>query len=240
MSTKSLCLNAVLVAVMKKIAKVLCAVVIGLVFTISSAIADEIPFSGFLGDKTAYDRLKHSAGGGAKFRWFKPGVDFTKYNKFIVDSVIFYLANHANDKGIDPQDMKELADSFNKELVAAFQGKYPIVSEPGPDVARIRVAITNVQPSKPGLSSVTSVVPVGLGISLIKKSTTGGWTGGGEICAELMVLDSSTNDAIAMAVDQRKAEFEQRFSKWGSANDSFKFWSERIVKFLNYAKGITR
>ena len=225
---------------MKKVAEVLGAVVIGLVFTISSAIADDIPFSGFLGNKTVYDRLKHSAGGGAKFRWFKHGVDFKKYNKFMVDSVIFYLANDAEYAGIDPQDMKELADSFNKELVSAFQGKYPIVAEPGSDVARIRIAITNIKPSKPRLSAVTSIVPVGLAVSLIKKETTGGWTGSGEMCAELMVIDSSTNDAIAMAVDQRKAEFEQRFSKWGSANDTFKLWSERIVKFMDYAKSIKR
>ncbi|HBL23320.1 MAG TPA: DUF3313 domain-containing protein [Deltaproteobacteria bacterium] len=225
---------------MKKMAKVLFAVVIGLVFTISSAIADEIPFSGFLGNRTVYDRLKHSVGGGAKFRWFKPGVDFKKYNKFMVDSVIFYLANDADYKGIDPQDMKDLADSFNKELVAAFKGKYPIVADPGPDVLRIRLAITNIKPSKPRLSAATSIVPVGLAVSLVKKETTGGWTGSGETCAELMILDSSTNDAIAMAVDQRKAEFEQRFSKWGSANESFRFWSERIVMFLDYAKGIKR
>ena len=225
---------------MKKVAKVLCAVVIGLVLMISSAIADDIPFSGFLGDKTVYDRLKHSAGGGAKFRWFNPRVDFNKYNKFMVDSVIFYLASDADYKGIDPQDMKDLADSFNKELVSAFHGKYPIVAEPGPDVARIRLAITNIKPSKPGVSSVTSIVPVGLGISLLKKGATGGWTGGGETAAEFMALDSMTNEVIAIAVDQRKAEFEQRFSKWGSANDTFKLWSERIVKFMDYAKSIKR
>jgi len=43
-----------------------------------------------------------------------------------------------------------------------------------------------------------------------------------------------------MAVDQRKAEFEQRFSKWGSANHAFKFWSGKIVKFIDDAHGIKR
>ena len=226
---------------MKKGAKVVCAVVIGLVFTISSAIADDVPFSGFLGNKAVYDQLKHSAGGeGAKFRWIKAGVDFTKYNKVMVDSVIFYLAGNAGYKGIDPQEMKALADSFNKELVAAFQGKYPIVAEPGPDVLRIRIAITNIQPIKPGVSTVTSVLSAGLSAIIVKKEVTAGWTGSGETCAEMMILDSLTNDAVAMAVDERKAEYELRFTKWGSANDAFKLWSERIVKFMDYAKGIHR
>lgn len=157
----------------------------------------------------------------------------------MVDSVIFYLAPDAY-KGIDPQEMKELADFFNTEIMTAFRDKYPIVSEPGPDVARIRIAITNAKPSKPGISAVTSVLPVGLGISFIKKGATGGWAGSGETCAEFEALDSMTNEAIVMAVDQQQAQFEERFSKLGSAKDAFKFWSERIVKFLDEQKGSKR
>ena len=133
-----------------------------------------------------------------------------------------------------------MADSFNKEIVSAFKGKYPIVAEPGPDVARIRIAITNVKPSKPGISAVTSVVPVGLGISTIKKGATGGWTGSGETGAELIVLDTTTDEVIARTVDQQQAAFESRFSKWGSATDAFKFWSERLVAFMDDAHGIKR
>jgi hypothetical protein len=170
----------------------------------------------------------------------KEGVDIKKYNKFMVDSVIFYLADSAEYKGIDPQEMKELADSFNRELVAAFKDKWPIVAEPGPDIARIRIAITDIKPSKPGVSAVTSIIPIGLGVSLVKKGATCGWSGSGETGIELMTLDSVTDEVIVMAVDRRNAEFEQRFSKWGSANDAFKFWSEKIVSFIDDAHGIKR
>lgn len=226
--------------VMKKLAKIMLAVVIGIVFTASSALAANPPFSGFLGSPQEYKKLKPGPKDGAKLRWIKPGTDFKKYDKFMVDSVIFYLADKSENKGIDPQEMKELADSFNKEIVAAFKDKYPIVAEPGPDVARIRFAITNIKQSKPGISAVTSIVPVGLGISIIKKGATGGWTGSGETGGELMALDSTTNEVIVMAVDQQQAAFASRFSKWGSANDAFKFWAERAVKFIDDAKGIKR
>jgi hypothetical protein len=226
--------------VMKKAAKIMLAVVIGIVFTASSAFAGNSLFSGFLGSPQEYKKLKPGPKGGAKLRWIKPGTDFKQYNKFMVDSVIFYMSDKSENKGIDPELMKEMADSFNNELVAAFKDKYPIVSEPGPDVARIRIAITNIKQSRPGISAVTSVVPVGLGISLIKKGATGGWTGSGETGAELMALDSTTNDVLVMGVDQQQAAFASRFSKYGSANDAFKFWSERIVLFLDDAKGIKR
>ena len=136
--------------------------------------------------------------------------------------------------------MKDLADKFNCQIVTAFKDKWPIVTEPGPGVARIRIAITNVKPSKPGVSAVTSVIPIGLGVSLIRKGAGGGWSGSGETGIEAMVLDSMTNEVLVMAVDQKSAEFEHRFSKWGSAEDAFKFWAERMVALIDQSHGIKR
>ena len=216
---------------MKSAARIMSAVAIGLVFTISTAFAaDDFTRSGFLGNPSVYDGLKPGEAGG--HRWLKPGVDLKKYNKFMVDSVIFFLADKADYKGIDAQEMKELCDEFNKALVAAFKDKLPIVAEPGPDVARVRFAITNVQPSRPGVSAVTSIVPVGLGVSLVKKGATGGWVGSGETAAEMMILDTATNEIVALGAIKRAAEFDERFSKWGSAREAFKFWSEKLVKTI--------
>jgi hypothetical protein len=207
----------------------------------STGLAEDIPFSGFFGNQTVYEQLKPGGEGQlAKLRWLSKKFDPKNYNKFMVDSVIFFLADNSDYKGIDPQDMKELSDTFNKELVTAFKDKYPIVADPGPDVARIRIAITNIKPSRPGLSAITSIIPVGLGVSLLKKGATGGWSGSGQVCAEFMALDSMTNEFIILAIDQRKAEFEQRFTEWGSANDAFKFWSEKMVEFIDHSKGIKR
>lgn len=212
-------------------ARMILSVVLSLVLTASMAFAaDDFTRSGFLGNPSIYDLLKPGPEGG--HRWLKPGVDLKKYKKFMVDSVVFFLADKADYKGIDPQEMKELCDEFNKSLVAAFKDKLPIVAEPGPDVARVRFAITNVQPSRPGVSAVTSIVPVGLGVSLVKKGATGGWVGSGETAAELMVLDTSTNEIVAMGAIKRAAQFDERFSKWGSAREAFKFWSEKLVETI--------
>jgi hypothetical protein len=221
---------------MKTAARVILAVVIGLVFTVSTAFAEDFTRSGFLGNPSVYDQLRKTEIG--TYRWLKPGVDFKMYKKYMVDSVVFFLADNSDYKGIDPQEMKELADEFNKDLVAAFKKhNLPIVADPGPDVSRIRIAITNVQPSRPGLSAITSIVPIGLGISLIKRGATGGWTGSGETAAEMMILDSTTNAAIGLGADSRAAAFDQRFSKWGSASDAFKFWSERLATAIDNVHG---
>ena len=216
------------------------AVLFTLLLAMPIASAADIQYSGFFGNPTVYDLLKPGPEGGAKLRWIKPGVEEKKYDKFMVDSVIFFLSDKSDYKGIDPQEMKELADEFNKCIVAAFKNKYPIVAEPGPTTARMRIAITNIKQSRPGVSAVTSIIPVGIGVSLVKKGATGGWSGSGETGVEIMAMDSVTDEILVLAVDERKAEFEQRFSKWGSAKDAFKFWSELAVKFIDHAPGVKR
>ncbi|MCK9197199.1 MAG: DUF3313 domain-containing protein [Syntrophales bacterium] len=225
---------------MKVLQRIMMIVALGLLLTTFAEAAQDIPFSGFFGNQTIYEQLQPGPKGGAKLRWVKQGVDANKYNKYMVDSVIFFLANNADYKGIDPQEMKELSDNFNKEIVAAFNNKYQIVAEPGPNVARIRIAITNIQPSKPGYSAITSIVPVGIGISLVKKGATGGWSGSGQTCMEIMVLDSTTNETLILLIDKQKAEFEHRFTKWGSATDAFKLWSAKMIEFIDNSKKINR
>jgi hypothetical protein len=110
------------------------------------------------------------------------------------------------------------------------------VAAPGPDVVRLRFAITDLKQSNPAISGITSVIPVGLAISIVKKGATDAWAGSGATSGEMMALDSQTNEVIAVAQDDRSAGFTERFSKWGSAEDAFKFWAERLVTFLDNAR----
>jgi hypothetical protein len=222
---------------MKRTGKSVGAVVFGLAliafvtFNVSAGFAADKPTDAFLGAYTK--NLGPGPKGGAKMRWLKPGVDFGKYNKVMLDSVIFFFANDSGYKGMDPQELKELADAFNLQIVNAINEKYPVVAEPGPDVVRIRIAVTDMKSSKPVVSGITSVVPVGLGISILKKGTMGSWSGSGSTKSEFMALDSMTNDVVAVAQDDRSAAFTERFTKWGSAEEAFKFWGERIKLFMD-------
>jgi hypothetical protein len=48
-----------------------------------------------------------------------------------------------------------------------------------------------------------------------------------------MVFDSLSNEVIAVAEDQYQAGFTERFTKWGSAEDAFKYWGKRLRKLLD-------
>jgi hypothetical protein len=52
-----------------------------------------------------------------------------------------------------------------------------------------------------------------------------------------MVLETTTNEVIAVAKDERSAGFTERFSKWGSAEEAFKFWAGRIRTFFDNVHG---
>ncbi len=220
---------------MKKALKIFAIVLIGLTLISCTGINKN---SGFL--EGYYAKLEPGPEGGAKMRWVDPEANLSKYNKYMIDSVIFYFADDSEYKGFDPQEMKNLADGFDKAIVKAFKGKYPIVTKPGPDVARIRFAITGFKQSRPVISAVSSIIPVGLAVSVAKKGATGSWTGSGATSGELMVLDSMTNKVIVVAVDDRSAGFTERFSKWGSADEAFKFWAERTVSFIDNIKAVKK
>ena len=161
-------------------------------------------------------------------RWLRPDVDYKKYTKAMVDYVVFALAPDSEYKGINADEMKQLADAASRALVDAIAEKYPVVSEPGPDVVRIRFAITDLNQSRPALSIITTVVPVGLGISLVKKGAGGEWTGGGMTKAEVMFLDSMTNQVIGAGYGDYSASFGGRYTKWGQVDDAFKKWGHQI------------
>ena len=81
------------------------------------------------------------------------------------------------------------------------------------------------------------MVPVGLAISTLKKGATGSWAGSGATSTEMMALDSMSNDVIAVAKDERSASFGGRFSKWGSAEEAFKYWAGKVKAYLDNVHG---
>lgn len=209
----------------------------GMMFLASCATTTIPSGKTFLGEYSK--NLSPGPKDGVKERWLKPGVNFAKYNKVIIEHVVFFFANDSEYKGIDSSELHQLAEQFDLAIVNALKGRYPIVTEPGPDVLRIRIAITDLKQNTPALgvvSTVTMVTPIGLGVNLVKRGATGSWSGSGATSAEFLVIDSKTNQVIAAARDERSAGFTDRYTKWGSAEEAFKFWGERIAKSLDAAK----
>jgi len=178
--------------------------------------------------------------GGAKMRWLKPRVDFARYQRVILDNVLFFFAPDSEYKGMDPQELKGLADAFKQQLVDCLKKTYPIVTAPGPDVARIRFAITDLRQTRPVLSDLSAGGPIDLGNDNVTRRAATSWSGSGATEAEVLIFDSLTQDLIAAAKDSRATGLKEKFTRWGAAEDAFQFWASRLRRFLDQAHGLTK
>jgi hypothetical protein len=79
-------------------------------------------YEGFLSD---YSKLTPDPDGTKGELWEKPGVDFNKYNRVLLDRILIYYKDDSDYKGIDPTELKALADNFHEAIVKALGDDYP-------------------------------------------------------------------------------------------------------------------
>ncbi|ADW17401.1 hypothetical protein Despr_1236 [Desulfobulbus propionicus DSM 2032] len=190
--------------------------------------------SGFLQN---YPQFQPGPSDGVDQLYTKPGMDLSKYRRIMVDEAQFYLKKSAAEQGIQASELKELSDTFHRAIFEALGNAYPLVTEPGADVLRIRLAVTNIETSNPAMSGITTVLPVGLAISVAKKATTGSYTGVGGASMEVEFLDSMTNERLAAAIDTFDGSKMSGFSKLGATKEAFAFWAKRLRVTLDKAHG---
>jgi hypothetical protein len=216
---------------------VILAVLVAATAASAALMEEEITYSGFLKD---YSRLEKGPEDGIDRRYVKKKVYFRKYEKIMMDHVVFYFKKDAESREIDPQELKELADAFHKKMADALLGAYPMVSEPGPDVMRVRFAITELEPTTRGLNTITTVVPIGLAVSVVKKGVTGSATFVGGVTMEVEILDSVTGERLAAGVDSRsgqKYKVTKGVTKWGLVEEIFEDWAEKFKDWLDVVHG---
>ncbi len=191
--------------------------------------------SGFLGD---YSQL--TAGDeGIDLFYAKPGSDLGDYDRVLLDQVKVHFASDADPGGIDPDDLKMLTDLLEESLVAAVKESHTVVAEPGAGVLRVRVAITQLRPGKPVVHGVTSVIPVGIVISVAETAVTGTYMAGGDVTIEWEVLDSESGERLRAGVDQRlgrKRQLVSGFTEWGQVKGAFEWWADLARERLQSGK----
>lgn len=180
------------------------------------------PHSGFLSD---YSKLHEDKYGDGSLRWYeKDNFDWRQYRKVMLDPVVVYYHPDAKYRQIDPEALKKLTDYFRKVVEDQLAGEYPIVTTPGPDVLRVKAAITEIVPANPAINIVTTAaafVPLDMG--------------GAAIEAEF--LDSQTSEVLAAMVDKKLGtpidpKFYRGFTTMGYVKAAFEAWAIELKKAL--------
>ena len=225
---------------MKKIMASILAMMIGFCFITGPiwAAEKEMTKSGFLQDYsllTPDDPMKM-----VNWLYTNEKVDIGPYNKIMLDDLVFFISKDADYKGFEANELAELGEAFQKAMIMNLSGVYEFTDTPGPGVLRIRLAVTDLVPSSSVAGTVTTVIPVGLALSSIKKAATGSHIGMGSVSIEGEVVDSQTNEVLGAVIDSKsgkKYKIGKSASKWGHAVDIFNTWGQTIRARLDKRTG---
>lgn len=222
--------------------------------------AKEYKYSGFL-PQDIYANLKPDEDKSGALIYRKPDADLKKYNKFIFERIVVSISDEAEYKAIDPNELKALTDYFQEAIIKQLGKDYPQVQEPGPDVLRLKVALTELVPTKTGYSVVTLIVPYATVADLASGAASKGGTGSspylGETSIEMMAIDSMSNEVLVGYVERRigkkydvnldkgvgKAVTEgygsyfKSFTSWGYAQKAFDYWAAKLRQRLDIIHG---
>ena len=194
---------------------------------------DDVEQSGFLVD---YSQLTPGGEDRAALTYIAPDADFKKYDSLMFDRVSVWLSPEAKSRGIDPAVFKEMSDYFLNALIEAVKDGYSVVDQPGPNVLRVRAAITDVKPSNPTANTLSTIVPVGMVVAAGTKAASGDNLGTGEAEAEFELLDSMTSERLAAAVDRRQGGKGAFRGEWEDTKDAFDYWAGRFRERLDAAR----
>jgi hypothetical protein len=209
---------------------------------------------GFLSD---YSGLAPVEGDPGAYRYVDDAVDFTKYSKLLVDRIKVWYKDDSDYKGIDPDDLKALTDYFHQAIVKAVGDDYAVVSEPGPDVLRVRIAVTDLVPNKPEASIVSLAVPfawVADAGSGVAKGEAGSTAFTGEATIEMEALDSVSSQQVGAYVDKEVGKkyqwskgigegissYTKAYSKWDYTKKAMDLWAQRLKATLDELEGKAR
>jgi hypothetical protein len=148
-----------------------------------------------------------------------------------------------------------LTDYFYEAVNKAVGDAYPLVNEPGPDVLRLRVAVTDLVPNKPEASVATLVIPfawVADAGSGVAKGEVGSTVFTGHATIEVEALDSNSSKQLiafietetgkkydwAKGVTRGVTGYVNAYSKWNYTKQAMDDWARLLRTRLDVAHGI--
>lgn len=173
---------------------------------------DEPPAQHFLGAE--FGKMTAVAGFKDRYSWRNPAFDPKRYSAVLIDPTVVWRADAmAADAGVSPQELDALAKHFDQVLKQTMQSiDFPLKDQPAPRTLRISAAITKVKASNPTMNTITSVLPVGILMTLGRKAVGSEDPNVGSCSVEIRFSDAMTGETLGLFADHREGD------KYDSAN----------------------
>ena len=168
----------------------------------------EMPTTGFLSNYSGFRRISNTS-----FRYVNPEYDLANYARFIVEPVELIFDQQTKAEIQNWDNLEKLRAYMRRTFIDTLEPRYTAVgTRPGPGVARIRMALTNVEKAEP-----------------FKL---------GGVSMELEVLDTQTNEQIAALIESEEGGVPfHGFYPWSGAKAVMDNWARRFYNRLEEARG---
>jgi hypothetical protein len=195
--------------------------------------------SGFLGD---YSKLQPDPKNADLLTYWKDPDVLKNSSKFILEPVTVYLLPEAQHRGIDPEQLAKLAQYFTKAITDELtkSGRYQVVTEPGPGVVVLRIAITNVEPTGGKENAVVEGAATAAahaaapGASMLVPRISVG-----KVAIEGEIVDSVSKEVMVEVMSSKsgKRYFSglKAYEKWGDIDAAFRAWAKSFRERLDKA-----
>ena len=212
---------------MKKVMKVLTiAALVGCIgiLNVSISEAKKLKPSGFLESYKGFSESEEMKGLYVKRNSQR---SIGEYSKFMIDPITVYFKpqgkfSKLNPKrvGVNPKRLAELTAHFEKEIARALSEKYTVVDEPGKDVLRLRIAVTEVKANLPILNVYGYQTVTGIGL--------------GSASMEGEAIDSVTGEQILAVVDSRKGKVMPKIKGEGATDIAKEALDNKLDSLTKY------
>jgi hypothetical protein len=124
--------------------------------------------------------------------YIAPGAQLAANRRFILDPPRVFRGEGSGYGSLSETEIQEIARMFVEET--------PVVTQPGPEVARLRFTLIAVSETVPYVSTATRVIPIGATINLLKGGAGGAGTLTGSVTYGIEAFDSGSGELLAAAL----------------------------------------
>ena len=194
------------------------------------------PYSGFLADYSKLHALPDHPG---TLLYVDRSINLRPYTKIIIDPVQVFLSENLDYRGLQPEVLLRMTETLSSGFQKVMQSDYRVVTVAGPDVLRIRLAITNVHPVELPLKP-TDFIPI-KALFNVGRAAIGESPRLVELSAEIEVLDPAGR-VVMSGVSTRQGDrtlAQGDKITWADLTPILTAWANRFRQSLNEARGVS-
>ena len=153
--------------------------------------------------------------------WQHPNKPFFQYNKWLIEPVEFWGMPGEKARA---KDQQRLVDKMYHSMVKALSQRFEVVTEPGFDVMRVRLAIVDDTADPPILKTKSSSAPV------VAEPPSGTPQLARYVTTQILFKDSQGDEIIRKVIDRRfTADDKGRPERWADVYATVDHYASTLV-----------